>query len=126
MRGRGMTDQPEALRVAAELDALALKACGPEHLPLERVAARLLREQHAEIDRFDDKLDYTTKGLAEWREEALRHMQQAKAARATARVAIGHLQGVLGLARTHAEQQAADTAARDWLESIGNDSGGET
>ena len=47
-----MNDQPEALRVAAELDALALKACGPEHWPLERVAARLLREQHAEIERL--------------------------------------------------------------------------
>ena len=45
-----MNDQPEALRVAAELDDLALKACGSEHLPLERVAARLLREQHAEIE----------------------------------------------------------------------------
>lgn len=47
-----MTDQHEALRVADELDDLALKACGPEHLPLERVAARLLREQHAEIERL--------------------------------------------------------------------------
>jgi hypothetical protein len=35
--------------------------------------------------------------------------------------AIGHLQAVLNKARTHDEQQAADTAARDWLASIGSD-----
>lgn len=33
---------------------------------------------------------------------------------------ITHLQAVLNKARTHAEQQAADTAARDWLISIGS------
>lgn len=36
-------------------------------------------------------------------------------------VAIGHLQAVLNKARTHAEQQAADTAARDWLVSVGSE-----
>ena len=36
-------------------------------------------------------------------------------------VAIGHLQAVLNKSRTHAEQQAADTAARDWLISIGSE-----
>lgn len=35
------------------------------------------------------------------------------------REAIRHLQSVLNQPRTHAEQQAADTAARNWLESIG-------
>lgn len=35
--------------------------------------------------------------------------------------AIGHLQAVLNKARTHHEQQAADTAARDWLASIGSE-----
>lgn len=36
-------------------------------------------------------------------------------------MAIGHLQAVLNKARSAAEQQAADTAARDWLLSIGSD-----
>lgn len=36
-------------------------------------------------------------------------------------VAISHLQAVLNQARSHAEQQAADTAARQWLESIGSE-----
>ncbi len=36
-------------------------------------------------------------------------------------VAIGHLQAVLNKARTHYEQQQADTAARDWLLSIGSE-----
>ncbi len=35
--------------------------------------------------------------------------------------AINHLQAVLNKARTHDEQQAADTAARDWLTSIGSE-----
>lgn len=35
--------------------------------------------------------------------------------------AIGHLQAVLNKARTHDEQQKADTAARDWLTSIGSE-----
>jgi hypothetical protein len=35
-------------------------------------------------------------------------------------VAIGHLNTVLNGCRNHAEQQAADTAAREWLISIGS------
>ena len=46
-----MTTEPEALRLARELDDHWLELC-PEHYPLERVAARLLREQHAEIERL--------------------------------------------------------------------------
>lgn len=34
-------------------------------------------------------------------------------------IAIGHLNKVLNGCRSAAEQQAADTAARDWLSSIG-------
>jgi len=34
-------------------------------------------------------------------------------------LAITHLDTVLNKCRSHAEQQAADTAARDWLNSIG-------
>ncbi len=79
----------------------------------------------AEIWVLKDKVAWADIYLAECRDMAMSNARQAKAARATARVAIGHLQGVLGIARTHAEQQAADTAARDWLESIGNDAEGE-
>ena len=68
-----------------------------------------------------DEVEWTDKGLAEWREQALTNARHAEAARATARVAISHLQAVLNQARTHAEQQAADTAARDWLISIGSE-----
>ena len=68
-----------------------------------------------------DEVEWTEKGLVEWRDMALMNARQAEAARATARVAIGHLQAVLNKPRTHAEQQAADTAARDWLISIGSD-----
>ncbi len=66
-----------------------------------------------------DALDWAEKGLAEWRSEALTARRHAEAARATARVAIGHLDTVLNQCRTAQEQQKADTAARDWLASIG-------
>lgn len=79
----------------------------------------------AEISALKDKLSWTDDAFVEWRNIALSRAREAKASRATARVAIGHLQGVLGLARTYAEQQAADTAARDWLASIGDDSESE-
>ena len=68
-----------------------------------------------------DDVEWTEKGLSEWRDQALISMRQAEAARATARIAVGHLQAVLNKPRTHAEQQAADTAARDWLISIGSE-----
>ncbi len=69
-----------------------------------------------------DDIEWTEKGLAEWRDMALSNARQAEAARATARVAITHLQAVLDQLRTRADQQVADTAARDWLVSIGSKS----
>jgi hypothetical protein len=68
-----------------------------------------------------DDIEWTEKGLAEWRDAALANQKQARMERAHARIAIAHLQAVLNKARTHAEQQAADTAARDWLISIGSE-----
>jgi len=103
--------QPEALRLA---DALEEK-----EYPPRRAAAAELRRLHAENAELKDKVDWNDKGLAEWRDLALSEMKQAKAARATARIAITHLQKVLNGCKTHDEQQAADTAAREWLESIG-------
>lgn len=61
---------------------------------------------------------------ADERDRAVRenaYVQAEREAQATARIAITHLQEVLNKARTHADQQAADTAARDWLISIGSD-----
>lgn len=68
-----------------------------------------------------DHIDWLDKGLAEWRAQAMANTRQAEAARATGRVAIAHLQAVLNQARTHDEQQRVDTAARDWLISIGSE-----
>jgi hypothetical protein len=68
-----------------------------------------------------DEIEWLEKGNAEWRSLALANQQQARAAQATARIAITHLQSVLNKARTHADQQDADTAARDWLISIGSE-----
>lgn len=68
-----------------------------------------------------DHMDWLDKGVAEWRDQAAMQLRHAEAARATARVAIGHLQAVLNKPRTYPEQQQADTAARDWLLSIGSE-----
>lgn len=82
----------------------------------DRHAAKLaLKDLNDVLDDFE----WTEKGLDEWRDMALSSAKQAEAARATARVAIGHLDCVLNQCRTAADQQKADTAARDWLTSIG-------
>jgi hypothetical protein len=68
-----------------------------------------------------DDVEWTDKGLAEWRANALEKGQHLAAVQATARIAINHLQAVLNKARTFDEQQKADAAARDWLISIGSE-----
>jgi hypothetical protein len=68
----------------------------------------------------DDARD-SESGIAQWRTAAQTNARHAEAARATGRVAIEHLQAVLNNARTHYDQQRADTAARDWLISVGSD-----
>jgi hypothetical protein len=68
-----------------------------------------------------DHIEWLEKGNEEWRQMALQNRKHAEAARATARVAIGHLDKVLNKCRSHDDQQAADTAARDWLASIGHE-----
>ena len=84
----------------------------------ERVSVRL-----DVVQTSIDHIEWLEKGNEEWRATALANGRQANAARATARVAIGHLQAVLNKARTFDEQQRADTAARDWLTSIGSEPG---
>lgn len=68
-----------------------------------------------------DHIEWLEKGNTEWRDLWKGAAKQNSAARATARIAIGHLQAVLNKPRTHTEQQDADTAARDWLTSIGSE-----
>jgi hypothetical protein len=86
-------------------------------------------EPHAEwikvrldfVQKAIDHMDWLEKGNDEWRRLGLSYQKQARASQATARIAIGHLQEMLNKARTATESYAADTAARDWLESIGSD-----
>ena len=73
------------------------------------------------IEQAIDHFDWLEKGNAEWRDVAMSHMRQANAARATARIAISHMQEMLSRARTATESYAEDTAARDWLISIGSE-----
>lgn len=76
-------------------------------------------EPEMDLSTAIDTIDWLEKGNAEWKACALSERRQARAARATARIAIAHLEAVLSKGRANAEQQAADEAARDWLESIG-------
>jgi hypothetical protein len=100
--------------IKAFSDAIPL---GPHPEPYnEWIQVRLDFIQEA-INHFD----WIERGNSEWRDMAVSRAKQASSASATARVAITHLQTVLNKARTHAEQQAADTAARDWLTSIGSE-----
>lgn len=86
-------------------------------------------EPHAEwiqvrldfVQQAIDHIEWLEKGNEEWRLAGLSLGKQAKAAQATAQVAITHLQEVLNKPRTHEAQQQADTAARQWLESIGSE-----
>ena len=71
--------------------------------------------------RLGDALEWAEKGLAEWRAAALSNGKQTEAARATLRIAIGHLQAMLHKCRTADDQLKADSAARDWLVSIGSE-----
>jgi hypothetical protein len=50
-----------------------------------------------------------------WRDLAVKNAHYAETARYTASVAIFHLQSVLNKAKTPAEQQESEKAARDWL-----------
>lgn len=88
---------------------------GPHPNPhAERVSVRLDFVQEA-----IDHIDWLEKGNAEWRSAALTKGHHLTAVQATARIAIGHLQKMLHKCRTAEEQLAADTAAREWLASIG-------
>jgi hypothetical protein len=68
-----------------------------------------------------DHIDWLDRGVDEWRDEALSQQQKFYAAQATAKIAIRHLHEMLNKARTATESYAADTAARDWLTSIGSE-----
>lgn len=68
-----------------------------------------------------DHIEWLERGNSEWNGLYVVANRQATAARATAQIAIQHLQAVLNKPRSHDEQQRADTAARQWLESIGSE-----
>ncbi len=71
--------------------------------------------------RLDDALEWAEKGLAEWRAAASVAQAESRRLAAENRIAIGHMHAMLHKARTADEQLKADTAARDWLTSIGSE-----
>lgn len=73
------------------------------------------------LNALPDQIDWIERGIVEWREVAHQNNKRATMARVTARVAITHLQTILN-GRLDANQMfAAEAAARDWLESIGEE-----
>jgi hypothetical protein len=68
-----------------------------------------------------DHIEWLEKGNEEWRQFGHNASRQSSAAQASLRIAIGHLHAMLHKARTADDQLRADTAARDWLASIGSE-----
>lgn len=71
------------------------------------------------LKELPDEVEWIEKGLAEWRSVALAAQQQARQATAQAKLALDHLDKILNGCRTADEQQAADTAGRDFLQACG-------
>lgn len=86
------------------------------------VDAALLRIRDL-ADECADSIEWDERGLYEWRSLAVTAARKERRHAAALRVALRHLQTVLNECRTAAEQQRADTAARDWLQSIGYEGG---
>lgn len=70
-------------------------------------------------DDVRDHVEWLEAGIDEWRSEALTHRKHAAAARATAAIAIRHLQAILNADVTATQAWQAKQEARQWLESIG-------
>jgi len=62
-----------------------------------------------------DCIEWLGKNLEKSRNETMTAEGRARRAEAMVRIAVGHLQAVLK------DQQNADTAARNWLNSIGDE-----
>lgn len=73
------------------------------------------------LDELDDHIDWIEKGNNEWRGMAQRNAQEGTRLAAVLRIAIGHLHSVLNQQHSADNQLKADTAARDWLISIGSE-----
>lgn len=70
-------------------------------------------------DDVRDHVEWLDAGVNEWLSEALTQRKHAAAARATAAIAIRHLQAILNTDVTATQAWQAKQEARQWLESIG-------
>jgi hypothetical protein len=90
---------------------------GPHPEPhTEFVSVRLDAVQQAA-----DHIEWLEKGIDEWQRMYNVAAKGRNQNAATMRIAVRHLHAVLNTARTHADQQKADIAAREWLISIGSE-----
>jgi hypothetical protein len=102
------------------------RECGPVHPDV--VAARRADVEREQAQREDAETAAIRLRNAWELLDPMRPEEQAEARRtalgncqAALQTAIGHLHAVLNKPRTHDEQLAADTLARDWLASIGSE-----
>lgn len=73
------------------------------------------------LNALPDQIDWIEKGIKGWREAAQTQDMLARHEAAKTRVAIGHLQTLLNGRLDASQMLAAEAAARDWLESIGEE-----
>lgn len=73
------------------------------------------------LDELDDHIDWLDKGIDEWRSLAQNNSQMAMRMAFTLRIALSHLHATLNQQHNANDQLKADTAARDWLISIGSE-----
>ena len=74
------------------------------------------------LEALPDQIDWIERGIVEWRDVAQQNGKRYGMAQATARVAITHLQAILNGRLDANKMFDAEKVARDWLESIGEES----
>jgi hypothetical protein len=80
---------------------------------------RLIKDPEGVCEAAISHIEWLEKEAAEYRKMFLVGVRTGAALQASRKIAIGHLRAVLSLNKTHLERQEADTAARLWLDSIG-------
>lgn len=73
------------------------------------------------VQKTIEHMDWLDRGVAEWRHVALKAQSQSANDWIVSDMAIRHLRAILNSRRTATQSLEAETAARQWLASIGND-----
>lgn len=122
---------PDELHDPAPDDCTALENLAPDDCTaLENLAIVGTYIKHADgipddvalaMGALYDQIDWIERGIVEWRDVAHKHLKALHTEMAKTRVAISRLQTLLNGQIDANQRLAAETAARDWLESIGEE-----